>query len=62
MKTIELLFYSGVIMMAIVVFSLKVTARNDFLDIFLKTLGKLVPFFTASYAVIQIFRLSGVIP
>ena len=47
--------------MALVIFFMKVTARNDVFELLLKTLGKIVPLFCMLYAGIQIFKHFGII-
>jgi hypothetical protein len=61
METASLIYHISVILMALVIFFMKVTARNDVFELLLKTLGKIVPLFCMLYAGIQIFKHFGII-
>lgn len=57
MKELELIFYTLVIFISLIVFFLKITAPNYIFELMLKTLGKLAPLFCIFYAGISIFKI-----
>lgn len=61
METASLIYHISVIIMAILIFFMKFTARNDALELVLKLLGKIIPLFCMLYAGIQIFKHWGII-
>jgi hypothetical protein len=59
--TLEIIYHVLAIIFALLWFFMKVTARNDVLEFFLKSLSKLGPLFVIGYAMVQIFKLVGII-
>jgi len=56
MNTIELIYNFTVLSMATLIFLFKITIQNNFFEIILKILFKLVPLFIMIYTIIQIFK------
>ncbi len=54
-----LVFYIGVILVSLLAFLMKWTAENVFIELFLKTAGKLVPLFLIVVSIIQILGMYG---
>jgi len=55
-------FYACVILLALVVFFLKVTyGGNDFIELVFKALGKFIPLFVLAYATLKLADLYGYI-
>jgi len=61
METANVIYHLSVILIAIVIFFMKITAPNDFLELILKLLGKVVPIFCIAFAVVQLFKHCGII-
>jgi len=61
MEIIELCYHIGVIIVGLVVFFLKWTAENSFLEAILKVIFKFIPLFVIMYAGVQIFKIWGII-
>ena len=56
MNTIELIYNFTVLSMATLIFLFKITIQNNFFEVILKILFKLVPLFIMIYTIIQIFK------
>ena len=56
MNTIELIYNFTVLSMATLIFLFKITVQNNFFEVILKILFKLVPLFIMIYTIIQIFK------
>ena len=56
MNTIELIYNFTVLSMATLIFLFKITVQNNFFEVILKILFKLVPLFVMIYTMIQIFK------
>lgn len=56
MTTPNLIYHFCVIAMSILIFFMKFSAPNDFFELILKTLGKIVPLFSIAYAIVQLFK------
>jgi len=56
MNTIELIYNFTVLSMATLIFLFKITVQNNFFEVILKILFKLVPLFVMIYTIIQIFK------
>jgi len=61
MNTITLIYHFAVIVIALVIFFLKVRGPNNIFTIFCQIMGKLVPIFCILYAGVQIFKYFGII-
>lgn len=61
METASLIYHFSVMVIAIVMFFMKLTAPNAVFELFLKAVGKIVPLFCILYAGIQIFKHFGII-
>lgn len=56
MTTPNLIYHFCVIAMSILIFFMKFTSQNDFLELIIKTLGKIAPLFSIAYAIVQLFK------
>lgn len=61
METASLIYHFSVMIVAIVMFFMKLTAPNAIFELFLKAVGKIVPLFCMLYAGIQIFKYYGIV-
>lgn len=61
MTAFEITFHFAVILMSIIIFALKVTTTNHSLEMFYKTLSKLVPLFAMVYSAIQLLKEFGAV-
>ena len=61
MNTIELIYNLAVLAMATLIFFLNFTATNALLEAVIRAIGKIVPLFMISYAMVQIFKYCGII-
>lgn len=61
METANLLFHFSVMLISLMVFFLKITAPNAFLELILKAIGKLIPLFCLLFAGVQIFKHFGLL-
>ena len=57
----ELTYYLCSLSIATLIFFMKFTARNDFIELLLKLIGKAVPLFTMFYSGIEIFKHFGLL-
>jgi hypothetical protein len=60
METASLIYHFSVMIIAIVMFFMKLTAPNAIFELILKAVGKIVPLFCMLYAGIQIFKYFGI--
>ena len=57
----EITFYGAVILISLLVFFMKITAEVDpFIELILKTAGKIIPLFCILYSGLKLFKLLGV--
>ena len=61
METVNLFYHVSVILIAIVIFFMKITAPNAVFELFLKSIGKVIPLCCMLYAGVQIFKYFGII-
>jgi len=61
METANVFYHVSVMLIALIVFFMKVTAPNAFLEMILKLIGKLVPIFCIGFAVAQLFKHFGIV-
>jgi hypothetical protein len=59
MEIANLIYHSSVIIISILIFFLKITAKN--FELLYKALGKIVPLFCMMYASLQIFKILNLI-
>jgi len=61
METINLTYHFSVIIIAIVMFFMNITAPNAYVQLLFRAVGKIVPLFCMLYAAIQIFKHFGIV-
>ena len=61
MLTVSLVFHVCVVLVSLLIFFMKFTSTNGYVELFIKILGKLIPLFTMSYSCLMIFKALGLL-
>lgn len=61
MEKIELIYNFTVLAMSTLIFIMKFTSPNIFIDLILKATGKIIPLFMIGYAMVKIFKYYEII-